>query len=419
MKDYINIVLSKINNKNQKTLIAEELEAHLDDRIDYYVNAGYDMATATAKANAHMGRAEDAELAGEQLNIMHTAKYKAFIVAAFILINLGSLYLFWNLLLFGFNDGFITGWFGLFFSAAYLIYVFIQLFTAIKIKNSFLACSCAVMVVFHGLFMIGYVPSVFCFYEIIIGKGSELWDLLLNYNWQCRSATVYVLSALFLIVSLSVSLVSIMQIIKFNRLKNGRNYYKTEKKIKITIAVLLVFVISVTAAAWFLYKNQHNFSRNEWIDGFYLIESDERIDPQSIENYDDKRIELRAPLLADYDMELICDSYEEEFDKEAEEFDWDAYYADYPFQNSEFNEFFSFYDDLNRACKYKTLSISTELHTDKKYVMIVPFEDEENIRFDKYEWIEVAGDKILKNNNREYVYLDSFIEYEIKLIPEK
>lgn len=419
MKDYINIVLSKINNKKQRTLIAEELEGHLNDRIDYYVNAGYDMATAIAKANAHMGRAEDAELAGEQLNIIHAAKYKVFIVAAFILVNLGSLYLFCNFLLFGFNDGFITGWLGMFFSAVYLIYVFIQLFTANKIKSAFLACSCAAMIGFHGLFMIGYVPSVFCFYEIFIGKGNELGDLLLNYTWQCRSVTVYVLSALFLVVSLVVSLCSVVQIIKFNELKNGRNYYKTEKKIKITIAVLLVFVISVTVSAWLLCKNQYNSSGNEWIAGFYLIESDERVDPQSIENYDDKRIELKAPLLADYDMDLICDSYEKEFDKATEDFDWDVYNENHPFQNSEFKEFYLFYDDLNHACKYKTLSISAELHTDKKYIMIIPFEDEENICFDKYEWIEVAEGNILKNSNREYVYLDSFIEYEIKLIPEK
>lgn len=76
MKDYINIVLSNIKNKKQKELLAEELDAHFNDRVDYYVNAGYDTATAIEKANEHMGSEEDAKLVGEQLEEMHMAVYK-------------------------------------------------------------------------------------------------------------------------------------------------------------------------------------------------------------------------------------------------------------------------------------------------------------------------------------------------------
>lgn len=420
MKDYINIVLSKIQSGKQRKFLDEELKAHFEDRVDYYVNAGYDTETAAEKANAHMGRTEDAELVGEQLEAIHKAKYKKFVVAAFGFINLGALYLFWNFFIFGLNDGFITGEIGLFFSAIYLTLVFCQLFAAVRIKSAFLASSCAVMVVFHALFMMGYVPSVFCFYEMLIGKGKALGDLLWVYNWQCKSAAVYILSGLFLISSLSVSLAGMFQIMKFNRLQNGRNYYKTEKKIQTTAVVLLVFVVAATAAAWLLSKNTKPY---EWTDGFYIVESDTMIDPQSIEHYDDKRIELKVPLLADYDMDLVCDSYEKEFESIdiTNDSEWDAYIENYPLQYAAFMETFEFYNDLNHACKYKTLNIRAELHTDKKYVMLVPFGDESGnlkIYFDRGEWTEVSDNTVLKYDSKEYIFFGAFIEYEINLIPE-
>ena len=46
MKDYINIVLSKIQSGKQRKFLDEELKAHFEDRLQYYVNAGYDTETA-------------------------------------------------------------------------------------------------------------------------------------------------------------------------------------------------------------------------------------------------------------------------------------------------------------------------------------------------------------------------------------
>ena len=436
MKNYISTVLSKINDKAQRKEIEAELQSHIQDRIDYYVNAGYDLEIATEKANERMG--DTAELVGDQLNSLHKSKFSIVIVILFVFINIGVFPLLGLLFFFGHPDEWIINQeIGLSVSSVYILVVFLELFMAQKIRRSFLAFSCSTMCMFHGLFTLGYAPVVFCFYEIVVGKGSSLGELLCIYPFECGSIIAYVLSILFIVGSCLLSWFSAIQIKKFNNLENGKNFYKYDKFIKSTSLVLFALVLFVFL---FSIKSIHN-CRDEYLkisscEGFYLIESDEMVNPEDIEDYDDKLIQYDYQLFSEDFIEYECVFYEEQYGWSEEKYGWDedndnwdkeSYDKNYPIKNCDFQRQYLKYDDMNQAVKYRTDKMLADFYTDKRYVMIVPMledYDEKKNRytypdFSKGKWIEVSKKTVVKTEHREFRHNGGFLEYEITIIPKR
>ena len=56
---YLQSVLDKIENKNARAEIGEELESHLLDKRDYYMELGYSEEEATRRAEEEMGDPDD------------------------------------------------------------------------------------------------------------------------------------------------------------------------------------------------------------------------------------------------------------------------------------------------------------------------------------------------------------------------
>lgn len=54
-EDYINEVTALIKNKTVRKDVRKEIEAHIDDRMEYYLNAGYDEDVSLTKALEKMG----------------------------------------------------------------------------------------------------------------------------------------------------------------------------------------------------------------------------------------------------------------------------------------------------------------------------------------------------------------------------
>ncbi len=66
--EYIQEVISRIENKKAKAEVEREISAHIDDRISYYTDAGWDEETANEKAMEHMG---DAKEISQKLGMIH------------------------------------------------------------------------------------------------------------------------------------------------------------------------------------------------------------------------------------------------------------------------------------------------------------------------------------------------------------
>ena len=67
-EEYIQEVISRIENKKARREVEKELSAHIDDRISYYTDAGWDEQTANEKAMEHMGKSEEV---AEEMGKLH------------------------------------------------------------------------------------------------------------------------------------------------------------------------------------------------------------------------------------------------------------------------------------------------------------------------------------------------------------
>ncbi len=72
MNSYIEKVSSLITNKRDKKQIVAELQSHIDDKIDYYLELGYDREEAEKRATEEMGSPEDTAVS---LNSLHNNKW--------------------------------------------------------------------------------------------------------------------------------------------------------------------------------------------------------------------------------------------------------------------------------------------------------------------------------------------------------
>ena len=70
---FIEKVAEQISDKHSRKLITAELESHLLDKIDYYVDIGYSKEEAEKRATEEMGNPEDTAV---PLNALHQNKYR-------------------------------------------------------------------------------------------------------------------------------------------------------------------------------------------------------------------------------------------------------------------------------------------------------------------------------------------------------
>ena len=70
---FIDKVSEQISDKHSRKLITSELESHLLDKIDYYVDIGYSKEEAEKRANEEMGNPDDTAV---PLNALHNNNYR-------------------------------------------------------------------------------------------------------------------------------------------------------------------------------------------------------------------------------------------------------------------------------------------------------------------------------------------------------
>ena len=87
-EEYINEVISKIENKKARREVEKELSAHIDDRISYYTDAGWDEETANEKTMEHMG---EPKKVSEEMGKLHNKRLKTFLkilLSLFLIISI-------------------------------------------------------------------------------------------------------------------------------------------------------------------------------------------------------------------------------------------------------------------------------------------------------------------------------------------
>ena len=160
-QEYIEKVLWQIDGKAYLNEIKAELENHIEDRKEYYTNAGYDNEIAEEKAVAHMGSAEDI---GEEMNMLYNyKKHKIISIVGFSLLII-SLPFQW----------FLTYIFDGIFSIVKYFSVFNLIFLAVIYRCTLYSRGRVLM------FSQGIIS--FCMFFYMTSDMNKLLDLLISYS---------------------------------------------------------------------------------------------------------------------------------------------------------------------------------------------------------------------------------------------
>lgn len=260
---FIEQVTAQIKNKKARTQIAQELESHILDKIDYYVEIGYPYEEAERRATEEMGSPEDTAL---PLNALHKNGRRVFERAIFICIWI--IYLFVLSLGTGFNyqsDSYSIAHSILidFLSFAFaVIFVFI-LFMAEKRHSKLLAgfvggeilVICLINLIKGGVGSVSslFVPMFYAFVTIISQGFTGYVDCIFGYGYipDNMKPALAVLSAVLMIIFLAWSVVLFVSIYRKERMRSTKNLLKPIKIAKLAVSILLAinFVVMTYATA--------------------------------------------------------------------------------------------------------------------------------------------------------------------------
>lgn len=396
MKDYISVVLGKINNKNHRKLISKELQAHIDDRVEYYIGAGYDEETARTKANDDMG--EDAETVGQQLNFIH--QNYLFLNIVFALLN--AVLLFFIIVIvfasveyddYGIASINLMGYGHFYIFSAYIITMLAELYAALRLKLLFTVFCIPLNFIFYGIMTQGYVPTMFALYKLLKGELQSFANFTAFYDVKLENVGVNIMSAVFVAVCILLSLLSLYVVFRFAIMKYRFKTVRLESTLKsIILALLLLFSAVFGCACFALEKVSYDAAAT--FDGVYVIESDKPVNPKSIKDYD------KNYLYPHDDWGDVHMHYENQtfYSKDGDD-DTVETYKSYEFYIE---------DETDVSCRIERAC--AEFKPTKKYVMVVPvFEgkdkngnDIKKANFDKGEWLNTSKEHTVVLDDYEY-----------------
>ncbi|MCH5314862.1 MAG: hypothetical protein J1E81_03030 [Eubacterium sp.] len=277
-KDYLDKATEKIFDADAKNMVITELEGHIDERIDFYKEIGYDEQASEEKAAYAMG---DTETVSAQFGELHSDFYNpAFDIVFFII------------------------WFGLLGGVYYLLqkYVFID----IGLSSLLLAASCLSFAFVFGhsalsLFRNKIVPIILSLfgigatgvfnYFVLIELDKKMNDSPANLmdfifktkipgstNYPNEERVILVVSLISAIAVITF-LYSLIYNIKVKHLSNNR----FDNKIKhMFIGITSSFaLVSIALCILFSFKCYHDLNtiKNEYYAAYdYVIELSEKCD---------------------------------------------------------------------------------------------------------------------------------------------
>lgn len=261
---FVKSVTNRIKNKRDKKLIAAELESHILDKTDYYIELGYDKETAIQKANEDMGEPDDTAL---PLREMH--KSTGNLILSLVLIFCGIACLIFTLVQFSdYSNPMETHSFKAdIFSFGLLVLNSVFLIIGLKKKSKAITISAIVfsssalligtlVVLFYAAYgMLNepfpfaggalFAPSLYAPIKTIISGFSGYSDSLLAESYiteQVSSAIVAVSNAVYF-VFLTLGVFQLITIIRQEYLRKTRVSFKILKVAKNTLIFALALNI--------------------------------------------------------------------------------------------------------------------------------------------------------------------------------
>lgn len=258
---FIEQVTAQIKNKTARAQIEQELESHILDKIDYYVEIGYPYEEAERRATEEMGNPEDTAI---PLNALHKKGKRIFERAIWIWICI--IYFFVSPLSADFN--YQSDWYVIshsigvdFLSLAFAaIFVFI-LIRAQKRHSKLLAglvggeilLICLINLIKGGVGSVFslFAPMFYAFVTIITQGLAGYIDCIFGYGYipDNLKPALTIFSAALMIIFIAWSVILFVSIYRKERMKTTKKMTRPINLIKSVISILLAVNFAVMAFA--------------------------------------------------------------------------------------------------------------------------------------------------------------------------
>lgn len=362
--EYINEVTALIKNKTVRNDVKKELEAHIDDRTQYYLDAGYDEEISVKRAVEMMGRPDEVAKSLEKLhnNTLWIVLASVFLgVYIFGLIyaayNMGD-FAYINLVDFAETDAGCSVISIATFCAAAISFGFAKKSQSVGILKAFGIITIILSIVsFYVLRPAGYhFISVFTDFPTAIKTnsfffGSEAFydfvNIIAPYGEVLSGLSLFIFIAL-IILTLAVASIhivtGILSLVYAKKLRREENCGEYEHKLSIFMSLLIVICIITVIGTG------AEIARDELISIRYQQEYDAHKD----EYYTEAKAKfdsIKLPVSKE-DALILADECEYLSDSENSKLSLDTFYTVYNMYNLSVNIYDNDYDGIYEAKRF-------------------------------------------------------------------
>lgn len=256
-EEYINEVTALIKNKAVRNDVKKELEAHIDDRTEYYLNAGYDEDVSLKRAVEMMGSPKDVAESFEKLHnntlwIMISIASLFVYIIGLIYANFNYTFAYVNLVDFAETDARVSIISIITFCAATLSFCFAlkaKSIAALRIYG--IVSVISPLLSFYALRPAGYqFISVFTDLPASLKTGEALFDneafYLFFEGFGISSSILWIFLIISVLAVASLHIVTgILSLVYASKMKHGENCGNFEDMLQ-KFTVFLIAVCAVT-----------------------------------------------------------------------------------------------------------------------------------------------------------------------------
>lgn len=276
--EYLNAVEQRLKKEKSKKTILAELEAHINDKIDYYLDLGYPKEEAEKRAIEEMGEPDDTALPLNKLYNSAAQDWTALIGYVFLILTVVMPFFFEK---FDYAGGYYREVYHLvsvdFISLGVVFGYVCFLAFAYKSKDKILSISAAIALLISNLSsMTIFRPAVYSFIKLALSGVNGYIDSVFAYSYFAQSYKFPLIIGSYIIfaVLLIWAIIQFIAIYRQERLLNSKRLNVIICVIKRALIVLLCVNVTAMSAATIT-------------DAFRLSEKREQLHNERIKMIDD------------------------------------------------------------------------------------------------------------------------------------
>lgn len=251
--EYLNAVEQRLKKEKSKKTILAELEAHINDKIDYYLDLGYPKEEAEKRAIEEMGEPDDTALPLNKLYNSAAQDWTALIGYVFLILTVVMPFFFEK---FDYAGGYYREVYHLVsvdFISLGVVFVYVCFLAfAYKSKDKILSISAAIALLISNLSsMTIFRPAVYSVIKLALSGINGYVDSIFAYSYFAQSYKCPLLIGSYIIfaVLLIWAIVQFIAIFRQERLLNSKKLNLFIRIIKRAMLVLLCVNVTVMSAA--------------------------------------------------------------------------------------------------------------------------------------------------------------------------